>query len=128
NVACGGTLVQDIPSEITGALPPSLPVPPNQSFTLAHEVWLQKEALLSPPMRERLGDNDSSERNSRHHHALKTVAPGFIVSATAPDGVLEAVEDLAALLCLGVHCHPDNLFRAGDFSPLFEGLVEAVEE
>src|SRR5215467_4867575 len=30
NVACGGTLVQDIPTEITGALPHSLPVPPNQ--------------------------------------------------------------------------------------------------
>src|SRR5499427_3516213 len=42
NVACGGTLVQDIPSQIAGALAHSLPVPPNQSFSLAHEVWIER--------------------------------------------------------------------------------------
>src|SRR5712692_6542486 len=37
NVACGGTLVQDIPSQLTGALTHSLPVPPNEAYSLAHE-------------------------------------------------------------------------------------------
>src|SRR5919197_1879020 len=56
NVACGGTLVQDIPTQIPGALTHSLPVPPNQPFTLAHEVWLERDTLLSNFMCERLSD------------------------------------------------------------------------
>jgi putative glutamine amidotransferase len=127
NVACGGTLVQDIPTQVTGALPHSLPSPPNQPYALAHEVWLEKESLLSRLMRERLGDNDSCEVNSRHHQAVKAVAPGFIVSATAPDGVIEAIEDPALPFCLGVQWHPENFFRTGEFRPLFEGFVEAAD-
>jgi putative glutamine amidotransferase len=127
NVACGGTLVQDIPTQVTGALPHSLPSPPNQPYALAHEVWLEKESLLSRLMRERLGDTDSCEVNSRHHQAVKSVAPGFIVSATAPDGVIEAIEDPAQPFCLGVQWHPENFFRTGEFRPLFEGFVEAAD-
>ena len=93
NVACGGTLVQDIPSQLTGALEHSFTVPPHQPFALAHEVWIEKDSLLARLMRERLSDADSCEVNSRHHQAVKTLAPGFKVSATAPDGVIEAIED-----------------------------------
>ena len=125
NVACGGTLVQDIPSQIAGALSHSLPCPPHQPFSLAHEVWLEKESLLSRLMRERLADLDTCEVNSRHHQAVKTVATGFIVSATAPDGVIEAIEDPAVRFCLGVQWHPENFFRTGEFRPLFEGFVDA---
>jgi len=126
NVACGGTLVQDIPSQIAGALSHSLPSPPNESYTLAHEVWLERDSLLSRLMRERLGDTDSCEVNSRHHQAVKTIAPGYIVSATAPDGVIEAIEDPTLPFCLGVQWHPENFFRTGEFRPLFEGFVEAA--
>lgn len=126
NVACGGSLVQDIPSELTGALAHSLPVPPNQSYSLAHEIWIEKDSLLSRLMRERLSDADTCEVNSRHHQAVKTVAPGFRVSATAPDGVIEAIEDPAARFCLGVQWHPENFWRTGEFRPLFEGFVDAA--
>ena len=125
NVACGGTLVQDIPSQITGALTHRLPVPPNQSFSLAHEVWLERDSLLSKLMRERLADADTCEVNSRHHQAVKAVAKGFTVSATAPDGVIEAIEDPSVRFCLGVQWHPENFFRTGEFRPLFEGFLEA---
>jgi len=127
NVACGGTLVQDIPSYITGALAHSLPVPPNQPFSLAHDVWIEKDSLLSKLMRERLADADACEVNSRHHQAVKTVAQGFTVSATAPDGVIEAIEDPSMRFCLGVQWHPENFFRTGEFRPLFEGFVEAAQ-
>lgn len=127
NVAAGGTLVQDIPSGVTGALTHSLPCPPHQSFTLAHEIWIDKDSLLSRLMRERLGDADSCEVNSRHHQAVKRVADGFVVSATAPDGVIEAIEDQSAGFCLGVQWHPENFFRTGEFRPLFEGFVEASD-
>jgi putative glutamine amidotransferase len=124
NVACGGTLVQDIPSYINGALPHSLPCPPNQPYSLAHEIWIEKDSLLSRLMRERLADADACEVNSRRHQAVKSVAKGFVVSATAPDGVIEAIEDPTAAFCLGVQWHPENFFRTGEFRPLFEGFVE----
>jgi putative glutamine amidotransferase len=124
NVACGGTLVQDIPSQIPGALAHSLKVPPNQPYTLAHEVWIDKDSLLSGLLGDRLGGADTCEVNSRHHQAVKDVAPGFRVSATAPDGVIEAIEDPRARFCLGVQFHPENFWRTGEFRALFEGFVE----
>lgn len=127
NVACGGTLVQDIPSEVAGALAHSLPVPPNDPYSLAHEVWVDKDSLLAELMRERLVD-ESLEVNSRHHQAVKSVARGFTASATAPDGVIEAIEDPAARFCLGVQWHPENFFRTGEFRALFEGFLEAAEK
>jgi len=126
NVACGGTLVQDIPSQIAGALTHSLPCPPNQSYSLAHEVWIEKDSLLSRLMRERLADLDTCDVNSRHHQAVKAVATGFTVSATAPDGVIEAIEDPAMPFCLGVQWHPENFFRTGEFRALFESFVETA--
>jgi putative glutamine amidotransferase len=65
--------------------------------------------------------------NSRHHQAVKAVASGFVVSATAPDGVIEAIEDPAMRFCLGVQWHPENFFRTGEFRPLFEAFVEASQ-
>ena len=127
NVACGGTLVQDIPSQLPGALGHSLPCPPNQAYTFAHEIWIEKDSLLATLMRERLTD-DTCEVNSRHHQAVKDVAGGFRVSATAPDGVIEAIEDPAARFCLGVQWHPENFWRTGEFRPLFEAFVEAASK
>jgi gamma-glutamyl-gamma-aminobutyrate hydrolase PuuD len=126
NVACGGTLVQDIPSQVHGALIHNLESPPHQSYEFAHEVWLDKETLLASLMRERLRDTDACDVNSRHHQAVKEVAPGFKVSATAPDGVIEAIEDPNARFCVGVQWHPENFFRTGEFRPIFEGFLEAA--
>jgi putative glutamine amidotransferase len=127
NVACGGTLVQDIPTQVPGALAHSLTVPPNQAYSLAHEIWIEKDSLLSRLMRERLNDADTCDVNSRHHQAVKNVATGFKVSATAPDGVVEAIEDPAARFCLGVQWHPENFWRTGEFRPLFEGFLNSTD-
>src|SRR3990167_10958709 len=128
NVACSGTLVQDIPTQLHGALAHSLPAPPHESTSFAHDVWIEKDSLLSMLMRERLIDADSCEVNSRHHQALKRLAPGFKVSATAPDGVIEAIEDPTAPFCLGVQWHPENFWRTGEFRPLYEGFLEAASK
>jgi putative glutamine amidotransferase len=127
NVACGGTLVQDIPSQVTGASPHSLPVPQHMPYELAHDIWVDKDSLLAKLLRERLVD-ESIAVNSRHHQAVKAAAPGFIVSATAPDGVVEAIEDPAERFCLGVQWHPENFFRTGEFRALFEGFLEAAQK
>jgi putative glutamine amidotransferase len=111
---------------VPGALRHKLEVPPHQAFELAHEIWLDPDTVLSRLMRERLSDVDACEVNSRHHQAVGRLAPGLIVSATAPDGVIEAIEDPAAGFCLGVQWHPENFWRTGEFRPLFEGLLEAA--
>ena len=125
--AAGGTLVQDIPSEMTGALEHKLDVPPNEPFTIAHEVWLEKDSLLARLASDADNEGDSRQVNSRHHQAVKQVAPNFNVSATAPDGVIEAIEDPSAPFCLAVQWHPENFWRTGEFRPLFETFVEAAQ-
>jgi putative glutamine amidotransferase len=127
NVACGGTLVQDIPSQIAGALPHSLAVPLHLPYELAHDIWVDKDSLLAKLLRERLVD-EAIAVNSRHHQAVKAVAKGFTATATAPDGVIEAIEDSAARFCLGVQWHPENFFRTGEFRALFEGFLEAAQK
>ena len=126
NVACGGTLVQDIASQVPGALSHRFEVPPHQPVELAHEIWIDKESQLSRIMRERLADGDACDVNSRHHQAVREVAPGFLVSATAPDGVIEAIEDPQARFCVGVQWHPENFFRTGEFRLLFEAFVDVA--
>jgi putative glutamine amidotransferase len=127
NVACGGTLVQDIPTQLIGPLDHNLTVPPHQPFSRAHEVWIEKDSLLARLLKERLNDADSCDVNSRHHQSVKDLAAGFKVSATAPDGVIEAIEDPSASFCLGVQWHPENFWRTGEFRPLFEGFLNAAQ-
>jgi putative glutamine amidotransferase len=122
NVARGGTLVQDIPSEITNSLTHDVREP---RVAIAHEIWMTPGTLLERLMRARIEEGDAFDVNSRHHQAPKDVGAGLVVSATAPDGVIEAIEDPSLRFCLGVQWHPENFYRTGEFRPLFEGFVAA---
>ena len=123
NVAMGGTLIQDIPSQITGALQHSMPQPRAGS---AHEVWVSKESKLSSLLKDHMEDGETCHVNSRHHQSVKEVAKGFEVTATSPDGVIEAMEKPEAPYCIAVQWHPENFWRTGEFRELFEGLVQAA--
>lgn len=125
NVACGGTLIQDIPAQVDNALVHELKVPPHASVEYAHDIWIETDSLLTRLLQERLNGSDSIAVNSRHHQAIKQLAPGFKVVATAPDGIIEAIEDPNARFCLGVQWHPENFWRTGEFRPIFEGFLEA---
>src|SRR6478672_6708482 len=46
NVACGGALIQDITSQVPGAIDHRFTVPPHQPFELAHEIWVERDSLL----------------------------------------------------------------------------------
>jgi putative glutamine amidotransferase len=124
NVARGGTLIQDIPSEVPSALPHKREGT-DQPFTIAHEVWLDTGSLVETLMRESGGDLESCQVNSRHHQAIKMAGEGLVTVATAPDGIVEAVEDPAYRFCLGVQWHPENFYRTGEFRALFEGFINA---
>jgi putative glutamine amidotransferase len=122
NVARGGTLIQHIPEEVGTSVEHRVKEP---RFAIAHDVWLTPGSLLQETLRERLEDADSCAVNSRHHQAPKDLGEGLVASATAPDGVIEAVEDPSRRFCLGVQWHPENFWRTGEFRTLFEAFVQA---
>jgi putative glutamine amidotransferase len=125
NVAMGGTLVQDIPSQIAGALNHSVPEP---RFAIAHEVWVTKGSQLATLLADHMEDGETCHVNSRHHQAVKQAAPGFEVTATSPDGVVEAMERSDVPFCVAVQWHPENFWCTGEFRELFQGLVNAARE
>ena len=124
NVACGGTLVQDIASQVFGALEHTIKMP---LFGLAHEVWVVRGSLLWTLMQEKLKDGEALDVNSRHHQSVKRPAKGFEQSATAPDGVIEGMEKKGARFCVAVQWHPENFWRTGEFRPLFDGFIAAAQ-
>ena len=122
NVARGGTLIQHIPDEVGTTVEHRIKEP---RFAIAHDVWLTRGSLLEQTLRERLEDADACAVNSRHHQAPKDLGEGLVASATAPDGVIEAVEDPSRRFCLAVQWHPENFWRTGEFRALFEAFVQA---
>ena len=123
NVARGGTLVQDIPSEVPETISHHVAKP---AFAIAHEIWMNPDTLLDRLMRSGGEESDACPVNSRHHQAVKTAGEGLVVTATAPDGVIEAIEDPSRRFCLGVQWHPENFYRTGEFRALFEGFIAAA--
>jgi putative glutamine amidotransferase len=119
NVARGGSLVQDIPSQISNSRRHKLAEPP---FEIAHDVAVTPGSLLH----QLLGGPATCDVNSRHHQSVKEVGEGLVVTATAPDGVIEAVADPSRRFCLGVQWHPENFWRTGEFASLFRGLLDAA--
>jgi putative glutamine amidotransferase len=120
NVAAGGTLIQDIPTQITTAVEHRLETPKDG---IAHVVRLATGSVLS----RALGGMETCPVNSRHHQAVGKVGLQLLTSATAPDGVVEAIEAAGARFCLGVQWHPENFWRTGEFKPLFDAFIEATK-
>jgi len=118
NVALGGTLIQDIPSEPAALLPHDAEGPPT---TLAHTVEVAPGSCLAALV----GPDATRAVNSRHHQAVRELGSGLIVTATSPDGVIEAAEVPAARFCIGVQWHPENFHATGEFDTLFDGFVDA---
>ena len=94
NVAGGGTLMQDIPSQVSGALDHDIETP---LYAIAHEVWVARGTRLWLLLQEKLAESEVCQVNSRHHQALGRLAEGFEIAATAPDGVIEAIERRRAM-------------------------------
>ncbi len=121
NVAAGGTLYQDLPSQ----------TPSTTNHRMTHSTnHIAHPVIVTPGSRlERLlpvSDSNEIAVNSRHHQAIRTVAPGFTVSAVAPDGVVEGIEREGTAFCVGVQWHPENFWVSGEFHALFHGFVEAA--
>jgi putative glutamine amidotransferase len=114
NIAYGGDLLQHLDAGVEPV--PHLPRP--------GEFGRHAVRITGGRLRELAGD-ELDAVSSHHHQALGRLGDGLAVTAEAPDGVAEAIEDPALRFCLGVLWHPDEDAREGGL-PLFRGLVEAA--
>ncbi len=110
-VAAGGTLIQDISTEVPGALQHEQPTDPSVPW---HRVDLREG-----PLRGWLGK--SVEVNSTHHQAVEEPGP-FRPAGCTEDGVIEALWLPDHPFCVGVQWHPELL---GDLR-LYRALLEAI--
>ncbi len=127
NVAFGGTLYQDIPSQVPTSTVKHRQSAPREYGT--HSIHIESGSVLHSLLLV-----DSIAVNSYHHQAVKDIAPCFKVTARSSDGIVEAIEPIGAARkdvknVLGVQFHPEGLVSAGDdtFLPLFNWLINIVK-
>jgi putative glutamine amidotransferase len=125
NVAAGGTLVQDIPSAVESDLSHSIVEPKSAE---AHAVRVSPGSRLERALGGAVDAGRMCRVNSRHHQSVGRIGSGLVTSATAPDGIVEAIEKADSEFCVGVQWHPENFWRTGEFSPLFDSFVSAARE
>jgi putative glutamine amidotransferase len=102
NVACGGTLYQDLPSERPSAVSHDQP---HDRSARTHDVAITAGSRLAAAT----GAMQMAV-NSYHHQAVNRLGAGLHVTAVAPDGVIEGVEvDDPAWWVLSVQWHPEDL-------------------
>lgn len=117
--ALGGKLYQDIYSQHTETC-----ICHSQNSARherSHKVSIQSGSLLHSLMK-----TDELDVNSFHHQAVKQVPQGFEAVATAPDGIIEAMESTCFHSIMGVQWHPECMHIAGDdtMMPILTWLVQ----
>lgn len=116
NVACGGTLWQDLPSQ----RPSSTRHSQSQTKDLpGHGVVVRAGTLLAS-----LCGAGPLGVNSTHHQAVKAAGVGLVESAVADDVLVEAIEDPAVPFFLGVQWHPESMLEDAHRA-IYRGLIRA---
>lgn len=121
NVGMGGTLIQDIPSQSPSEIPHE--DPGKDRTNRIHPVHVEPDTRLG-----RIAGMREIEVNSRHHQAIDRPAAGLLVSATAPDGTIEAVESVDGPWVVAVQWHPENLRDDEVTRRLFREFVDVARE
>ncbi len=102
NVALGGTLIQDIPSELPDAIPHDVR---DTRDARTHEVTIEPGSRIAKAV-----GATSIIVNSLHHQSILGVAPSLRVTARAPDGVIEGVEtEGEEWWVIAVQWHPEEM-------------------
>ena len=108
NVALGGTLYQDLPTQWKSDVLHRQPAPFD---ALTHEVKVEKDSLLYE-----ITNTESFMVNTLHHQAVAEIAPALKVCATTADGLAEAVYAPEKAFLLGVQWHPEMIFSQDENS------------
>lgn len=117
NIAAGGTLVQDIDSEYPTEIQHAS-IPEDRA---RHDVHIEQGTRLAGIVGER-----ELNVNSSHHQAVRDVGAGLRVTAHAPDGMVEALEDPAHPFYLGVQWHPEDMNGEPSAHSIFGAFVDAA--
>jgi putative glutamine amidotransferase len=115
-VAFGGSLIQHIPDVIENALEHEQPNPRHEP---GHPITVTPGTLL-----HRIVGAVRMNVNSAHHQAVRGAGPHATINATAPDGVIEGVEDSRYRFALGVQWHPEFFIDPGD-RKIFAAFIAA---
>lgn len=109
NVSRGGSLIQDIPSQLPEAIKHTQGAPRDRH---SHRVRLLEGSILG-----QLGGSESAPVNSHHHQAIEKLGRELLATAWAPDGIVEAVEDPRSdRFVLGVQWHPEIAWEKDSLS------------
>ena len=123
NVALGGTLYQDVPSQLGADVLDHWQTTPKCQVT--HEVEVLDDSYLA-----KITDRQTVEVNSYHHQGIKSPADVLTVAARCADGVIEALEsrDFSDRWMVGVQWHPEGMRDTeSGHRNLFEAHVCAAE-
>lgn len=121
NVALGGTLYTDITDQFNTRIVHAQPDSKDPGY-LAHDVEILRGTCLA-----RITGLTSLRVNSRHHQAIRELAPGLRVTARSKDGLIEGVELSGKNFCIGVQWHPEALVKMESHARIFEVFVAAVQ-
>ena len=129
NVALGGTLWQDLPTQPEARVDIAAPLVHRQQEPYSapvHDVEVAAGSRLSAALG--LGEQGGKLAvNSLHHQSVRELAPGLAITARSCDGVVEGIELPGAAFVVGVQWHPEFLWReAAHNRALFEALVQAA--
>lgn len=121
NIALGGDIYQDIPSQFQE----EFPIAHTQPF--GYEIPSHTVNVVQGTLLAKLVQTDVLKVNSMHHQAVRNVAPGLTVSGHAPGGLVEAIELPGYPFLLGVQWHPEYLWEADEaIMRIFKGFVDAA--
>ena len=119
NVAAGGTLIQDINSHLQTEIE-HVSEPEDRA---RHDVLIENGSRLASI----LGESEVNV-NSSHHQAIREVGSGLDVTAHAPDGIIEGLEDPRHPFYVGVQWHPEDMPREESAAKIFRAFVEAARQ
>jgi putative glutamine amidotransferase len=120
NVALGGTLWQDLPAQRPRGVEHSFPSREGHDRAHpAHEIRVLQSAPGTLPLAAALAATGEAFVNSRHHQAVKDLAPGLVALAASPDDLVEAFAREAGPFLAAVQWHPENLVQKAGQKALF---------
>lgn len=120
NIARGGTLIQDLPTQRPSDIEHRQKVP---GRVPTHHVSLRAESAVA----ELLGRHEL-DVNSFHHQAIDVLGRDLRVVGEAPDGVIEAIEATEGQFIVGVQWHAESLIENIEQRTLLEAFIGAASE
>jgi putative glutamine amidotransferase len=125
NVALGGTLWQDLPSQRARGVSHETDVNPHAQKEHPAHVVRARPAPSPSRFAAAVAALEGTSVNSRHHQGVKDLAPGLVPLAASPDDLIEAFERPGGGFCSAVQWHPENLVAERKQKALFEAFLDA---